>query len=88
MTQSCSQDNPPTTTTAEEAAHGHVEKVVQAHATTPALEHVWQAVQEGVQAVLGRVVGAVQVLVQGAVVVAHLCVQGAVQAVAHVISDY
>ena len=30
------------------AAHGHVEKVVQAHATTPALEHVWQAVQEAV----------------------------------------
>lgn len=49
------------------AAHGHVEKVVQAHATTPALEHVWQGVQEGVQAVLGRVLAHAQQAVQGAV---------------------
>ena len=58
-----------------------MEKVVQAHATTPALEHAWQAVQEGVVAVQGRVVEAVQVLVQVAVqavavvqVAVHTCV--------------
>ena len=59
MTQSCSQDNPPTTTIAEEAAHGHAEQAVQAHATTPAKEHVWQAAQEAVPVVQGRVQGAV-----------------------------
>ena len=32
-----------------------MEKVVQAHATTPALEHAWQAVQEGARVVLERV---------------------------------
>ena len=50
------------------AAHGHVEKVVQARATTPALEHVWQAVQVGAQVVLGRAAEAVLHLVQVAVV--------------------
>ena len=49
------------------AAHGHVEKVVQAHATTPALEHVWQAVQVGAQVVQGHVLVHAQQAVQGAV---------------------
>ena len=81
MTQSCSQDNPPTITTAREAVVGHVEKVVQAHATTPALEHVWQAVQEGAQVVQGHVLEHAQavqvhamVLVQFHAVVAVLAV--------------
>ena len=48
MMQSNSEAKPPTTTTAEEAAHGHAEQAVQARATTPAKEHVWQAAQEAV----------------------------------------
>lgn len=52
----------------QEAAHGHAEKAVQAHATTPALEHVWQAVQEGARVVLERAAEAVLHLVQVAVV--------------------
>ena len=78
MTQSCSQDNPPTTTTAEEAVAGHAEQAVQAHATTPALEHVWLAVQEGARVVLERAAEAVLHLVQ-VVVRAVPAVQVAVQ---------
>ena len=81
MTQSCSQDNPPTITTAREAVVGHAEQAVQVRATTHVLEHVWQGVQEGVQAVLGRVQEAVQVhvlavvrAVQAVRVVVHICV--------------
>ena len=66
MTQSCSQDNPPTITTAREAVVGHVEKVVQAHATTPALEHAWQAVQEGAQVVQGHVLEHAQAVQEAA----------------------
>ena len=55
-----------------------MEKVVQAHATTPALEHVWQAVQEGARVVLERAAEAVLYLVQG-VVVAVAVVQAAVK---------
>ena len=79
MTQSCSQDNPPTTTTAEEAAHGHAEQAVKVRATTPALEHVWQAVQEDARVVLGRVLAhaqqAVQVVVQVVVPVVKVHVE-------------
>ena len=62
MTHSCSQDNPPTTTTAKEVVAGHAEQAVQAHATTPAQEHVWQDAQEAVVVVQGRVQGLVQVV--------------------------
>ena len=68
-----------TTTTAEEAAHGHAEQAVQVRATTPALEHAWQAVQVGAQVVQGHVLvhahQAVQVAVQVAVAVVQLCVE-------------
>ena len=57
-----------TTTIAAAAAHGHAEQAVQARATTPALEHVWQAVQEGARVVLERAAEAVLHLVQVAVV--------------------
>ena len=50
------------------AAHGHAEQAVQVRATTPALEHVWQAVQEGARVVLERAAEAVLHLVQVAVV--------------------
>ena len=56
-----------------------MEKVVQAHATTPALEHAWQGVQEGVQAVLGRVLAHAQQAVKGAVQVVVPVVQVAVK---------
>ena len=49
------------------AAHGHAEKAVQARATTPALEHVWQAVQVGAQVVQGHVLVHAHQTVQGAV---------------------
>ena len=62
----------------QEAAHGHAEQAVQAHATTPALEHVWQAAQEGARVVLERAAEAVLHLVQ-VVVVAVAVVQVAVQ---------
>ena len=78
MTQSCSQDDPPTTTTAKGVVAGHAEQAVQAHATTPALEHAWQVAQEAVVAVLGRAVEAVPAHVQGVVLVAQ-AVQGRVQ---------
>ena len=81
MTQSCSQDNPPTITTAREAVVGHVEKVVQAHATTPALEHAWQAVQEGARGVLERVLAHAHQAVQGAVQVAVPVVQVRVEVI-------
>ena len=48
-----------------------MEKVVQAHATTPALEHAWQAVQEGARVVQGHVLVHAHQAVQGAV---HLAV--------------
>ena len=48
------------------AAHGHAEQAVQAHATTPALEHAWQAVQEGARVVLERVLAHAHQAVQGA----------------------
>ena len=67
------------------AAHGHVEKVVQAHATTPALEHAWQAVQEGARVVLERAAEAVLHLVQVAVV-AVAVVQVAVKPCVAVVS--
>ena len=62
-----------------------MEKVVQAHATTPALEHVWQAVQEGARVVLERAAEAVLHLVQVAVV-AVAVVQAAVEACVAVVS--
>ena len=71
----CSQDNRQTTTIAAAAAHGHAELAVEAHATTPALEHVWQGVQEGAQAVRGRVLAHAQQAVQGAVQVVVPVVQ-------------
>ena len=56
-----------------------MEKVVQAHATTPALEHVWQAVQEGARVVLERAAAhaqqAVQVVVQVVVAVVQVVVE-------------
>ena len=55
-----------------------MDKAVQAHATTPAQEHVWQAVQEGARVVLERAAEAVLYLVQVAVV-AVAVVQVAVQ---------
>ena len=85
MTQSCSQDNPPTTTTAEEVVAGHAEQAVQAHATTPALEHAWRAVQEDAQAVQGRVQEVVPAHVQGAVLVAQ-AVQGRAKAAVRLLS--
>ena len=61
------------------AAHGHAEKAVQARATTPALGHVWQAVQEGARVVLERVLAhaqqAVQVVVQVVVAVVQVHVE-------------
>ena len=69
----------------QEAAHGHAEQVVQVHATTPALEHVWQAVQEGARVVLERAAEAVLHLVQVAVV-AVAVVQVAVQPPVAVVS--
>ena len=72
-----SEAKPPTTTTAREAVVGHVEKVVQARATTPAPEAVWQGVQEGVQAVKGRALALAQA-VQVAVVIVAQAVQVAV----------
>ena len=78
-TQPNSEAKPPITTTAREAVVGHVEKVVQAHATTPALEHAWQAVQEGARVVLERVLAhaqqAVQVVVQVVVAVVKVHVE-------------
>lgn len=62
-----------------------MEKVVQAHATTPALEHVWQAVQEGARVVLERAAEAVLHLVQVAVV-AVAVVQVAVHTCVAIIS--
>ena len=62
-----------------------MEKVVQAHATTPALEHAWQAVQEGARVVLERAAEAVLHLVQVAVV-AVAVVQVAVKACVVVVS--
>ena len=67
------------------AAHGHAEKAVQARATTPALGHVWQAVQVGARVVLERAAEAVLHLVQVAVV-AVAVVQAAVQASVAVVS--
>ena len=67
------------------AAHGHAEKAVQARATTPALEHAWQAVQEGARVVLERVLAhaqqAVQVVVQVVVAVVQVAVQASVAVV-------
>ena len=53
-----------TTTIAAAAAHGHAELAVQAHATTHVLEHVWQGVQVGAQAVLGHVLAHAHQVVQ------------------------
>ena len=63
----------------QEGAHGHAEKAVQAHVTTPALEHVWQAVQEGARVVLERAAEAVLHLVQGVVQIVVVVVQAAVE---------
>ena len=57
---------------------GHAEQAVQAHATTPALEHAWQAVQEGAQVVQGHAVEAVVVVVQGIVLVVLVVLGGVV----------
>ena len=79
MMQPTSEAKPPTTTTAEEAAHGHAEQAVQVRATTHVLEHVWQGVQEGVQVAQGRVLAhahqAVKGAVQGAVPVVQVHVE-------------
>ena len=85
MTQPCSEDTPPATTTATAAAHGHAEQAVLVHATTHAPEHVWQAVQEGARVVLERAAEAVLHLVQVAVV-AVAVVQVAVQDCVAVVS--
>ena len=70
----------------QEAAHGHAEKAVQAHATTPALEHVWQAVQEGARVVLEHAKEAVLYLVQVAVLTRVAVVQVAVKPYVAVVS--
>ena len=88
MTQSCSQDDPPTTTTAEGVVAGHAERAVQAHATTPALEHAWQAVQEGARVVLERAAEAVPTHVQGAVLVAQAVRVGVQKPVVRISTNY
>ena len=68
------------------AAHGHVEKVVQAHATTPVQEHAWQAAPVDAPAAAEHAQeAAVPAAVPAALAVAVL-VKADAQAVAVVIS--
>ena len=81
MTQPCSEDTPPTTTTATAAAHGHAEQAVLVHATTHAPEHVWQGAQVDVVVVQVHVLEHAQAVQVHAMVLVQLHAVVAVVAV-------